>query len=142
MDIPTEPIGSIPRPRTLVSAIEQSGNFEHPCLEPVYEAAVRDTAFAKIRARDALERKTEELALSLSMMKPTLDSPTDGILVTDANFRITGYNEKFLQMWQLPAGTLQSLDDRRRRSPGPSRRRTGAVLCGLAHRLVPTRPVY
>lgn len=60
------------------------------------------------------------------MMKPTLDSPTDGILVTDANFRITGYNEKFVQMWQLPAGTLQSLDHRGARrdhpggAPGPS----------------------
>ena len=43
MDIPTEPIGSIPRPRVLVSAIEQAGNFEDPSLDPVYEAAVRDT---------------------------------------------------------------------------------------------------
>ena len=43
MDIPTEPIGSIPRPRALVSAIEQAGNFEDPSLDPLYEAAVRDT---------------------------------------------------------------------------------------------------
>ena len=65
-----------------------------------------------LSARDALERKTEELALSLSMMKATLDSTTDGILVTDARFNITGYNEKFVQMWQLPSDALQSLDHR------------------------------
>ncbi len=65
-----------------------------------------------LRARDALERKTEELALSLSMMKATLDSTNDGILVTDALFNITGYNEKFVQMWQLQADTLQSFDHR------------------------------
>ena len=61
-------------------------------------------------ARDALERKTEELALSLSMLKATLDSTTDGIMVTDAHFNITGHNQKFLQMWQLTDGALQSLD--------------------------------
>ena len=65
-----------------------------------------------LRARDALERKTEELALSLSMLKATLDSTTDGILVTDAHFRITSYNQKFVQMWQLPPGALESLDHR------------------------------
>ena len=43
MDIPTEPIGSLPRPRALVSAIEQAGNFDDPSLGPMYEAAVRDT---------------------------------------------------------------------------------------------------
>jgi signal transduction histidine kinase/PAS domain-containing protein/ActR/RegA family two-component response regulator len=61
-------------------------------------------------ARDALERKTEELALSLAMMKATLDSATDGILVTDARRRVTGYNEKFVEMWRLPSGALESRD--------------------------------
>ena len=34
-----------------------------------------------IQAKEALERKTEELALSLSMMQATLDSTTDAIVV-------------------------------------------------------------
>ncbi len=66
-----------------------------------------------LEARDALERKTAELALSLSMMKATLDSATDGILVTDERYRITGYNEKFVQMWQLPRSALEAVDHRR-----------------------------
>ena len=37
-----------------------------------------------IQAKEALERKTEELAHSLAMMRATLESTTDGILVTDA----------------------------------------------------------
>jgi|SRR5450755_2154221 len=44
MSIPTEPIGSIPRPRELLAAIDAAGgNATDPALEPLYEAAVRDT---------------------------------------------------------------------------------------------------
>jgi 5-methyltetrahydropteroyltriglutamate--homocysteine methyltransferase len=42
MNIPTEPIGSIPRPVELLEAITLYGN-SHPCLESLYDKAVRDT---------------------------------------------------------------------------------------------------
>jgi 5-methyltetrahydropteroyltriglutamate--homocysteine methyltransferase len=42
MMIPTEPIGSIPRPRALVEAAAQKGG-DDPGLEPLYLAAIRDT---------------------------------------------------------------------------------------------------
>ncbi|MDP9036099.1 MAG: 5-methyltetrahydropteroyltriglutamate--homocysteine methyltransferase [Myxococcota bacterium] len=42
MIIPTEPIGSIPRPRPLLDAIERLG-AENPELSPLYEDAIRDT---------------------------------------------------------------------------------------------------
>ena len=41
--IPTEPIGSIPRPPRLIRAIEQAGSDEDPALDPLYDAAIRDT---------------------------------------------------------------------------------------------------
>ena len=40
--IPTEPIGSIPRPVDLVASVAQ-GDSEDPDLAPLYEAAIRDT---------------------------------------------------------------------------------------------------
>jgi 5-methyltetrahydropteroyltriglutamate--homocysteine methyltransferase len=40
--IPTEPIGSIPRPPELIEGVERKG-AEDPSLEPLYEEAVRDT---------------------------------------------------------------------------------------------------
>ena len=58
-----------------------------------------------VQARDALERKTSELAVSLSAMKATLDSVSDAILVIDAGLRITAMNERAVQMWQRP-GTV------------------------------------
>ena len=42
MTIPTEPIGSIPRPLKLLDAINRHGS-SHPSLEPLYDEAVRDT---------------------------------------------------------------------------------------------------
>jgi 5-methyltetrahydropteroyltriglutamate--homocysteine methyltransferase len=42
MEIPTEPIGSIPRPLPLLEAIEARGATD-PALDPLYDAAVRDT---------------------------------------------------------------------------------------------------
>jgi methionine synthase II (cobalamin-independent) len=42
MTIPTEPIGSIPRPFKLLDAINRLGS-SHPSLEPLYDEAIRDT---------------------------------------------------------------------------------------------------
>jgi 5-methyltetrahydropteroyltriglutamate--homocysteine methyltransferase len=43
MKIPTEPIGSIPRPPALIAAIEEAGDFTDPALDPLYEEAIQDT---------------------------------------------------------------------------------------------------
>ena len=40
--LPTEPIGSIPRPPALIEAIAEWGS-DDPRLEPLYDAAIRDT---------------------------------------------------------------------------------------------------
>src|ERR1700730_2823415 len=43
MKIPTEPIGSIPRPVEMIEAIAETGDFADPKLDPLYEEAIRDT---------------------------------------------------------------------------------------------------
>ena len=40
--IPTEPIGSLPRPPELIEAVER-GDSDDPRLDPLYDAAIRDT---------------------------------------------------------------------------------------------------
>jgi 5-methyltetrahydropteroyltriglutamate--homocysteine methyltransferase len=42
MTIPTEPIGSIPRPLELIEAVARKGS-DDPSLDPLYEEAIRDT---------------------------------------------------------------------------------------------------
>lgn len=46
LHIPTEPIGSIPRPRSLIEEIRRAGDGSSPALEPFYERALRDTLHA------------------------------------------------------------------------------------------------
>lgn len=57
-------------------------------------------------SREMLEHRvverTRELANSLSLTRATLESTTDGILVADGNGRITGFNENFLKIWNMP----------------------------------------
>jgi PAS domain S-box-containing protein len=50
----------------------------------------------------ARKRGEEELEQSLSVLRATLESSTDGILVVDQNRRIVNYNRKFVEMWKIP----------------------------------------
>lgn len=65
-----------------------------------------------IRAKEALERKTAELAQSLSMMRATLECTTDGILVIGEDGTVTGFNEKYVEMWRVPREMMHSRDHR------------------------------
>jgi PAS domain S-box-containing protein len=66
-----------------------------------------------VRAKEALEARTEELARSLSMMHATLESTTDGIVATDESGRITCFNEKLVEMWGTPRGVVEAGEHRR-----------------------------
>jgi signal transduction histidine kinase/ActR/RegA family two-component response regulator len=65
-----------------------------------------------VRAKEALELKTAELARSLAMVRATLESTTDGILVTDGTGQVTGSNQKYLEMWRLPRDIMDSNEHR------------------------------
>src|SRR5207248_5798318 len=69
-----------------------------------------NSASELIRAKEALERKTAELALSLSMMQATLDSTTDAIVVTDINGRVRDFNEKYAEMMGVTRAELDKAD--------------------------------
>ena len=43
MTIPTEPIGSIPRPLQLIEAVAGFGDNSDPRLDSLYDQAIRDT---------------------------------------------------------------------------------------------------
>ena len=63
-----------------------------------------------LRTTEALERKTAELALSLSMMQATLDSTTDAIVVTDLNGNVRNFNEKYCEMMGVTREQLKKAD--------------------------------
>jgi len=72
----------------------------------IHAARIRDEQELR-DAKRALEAKTEELARSLAMVRATLESTTDGILVTDAEAKITGFNQRFVEMFDFPPAILE-----------------------------------
>ena len=61
-----------------------------------------------VQAKEALELKTAELAQSLAMMRATLESTTNGILVTDDGGRVISFNEHYVEMWRLPRELVET----------------------------------
>jgi PAS domain S-box-containing protein len=47
----------------------------------------------------------------VSLLKATLDSTEDGILVVDRKGKVTTYNKRFLQLWRIPEQLAQEGDD-------------------------------
>src|SRR4249920_3274180 len=54
-----------------------------------------------------------ELERSLSLLRATLESTTDGILVVDRQGKILSCNQQFAAMWNIPSAVLDARDDDR-----------------------------
>ncbi|WP_235216680.1 PAS domain-containing sensor histidine kinase [Archangium violaceum] len=50
----------------------------------------------------------EKLEQTASVLRATFDSIADGVVVVDRNMRITAFNKRFQQLWQLPDEVLEA----------------------------------
>lgn len=66
-------------------------------------------------SRDITERKNaaRELESSYLLLKATIDSTMDGLLVVDDSGKILVHNRKFAEMWSIPEDILAARDDER-----------------------------
>lgn len=64
-------------------------------------------------SREIKDRKQfeNELEKSLSLLRATLESTGDGILVVNNDGKILDINKKFLDMWDIPQSVIESHDD-------------------------------
>jgi diguanylate cyclase (GGDEF)-like protein/PAS domain S-box-containing protein len=62
----------------------------------------------QLRSRRLLDN---QLKRSLSLLEATLESTADGILVVNSTGKIEGYNQKFCEMWHIPARVMRKDND-------------------------------
>jgi signal transduction histidine kinase len=60
-----------------------------------------------------MRKAVRQSATSLSLLRATLESTADGILVVDNSGAVAGYNQKFLDLWGIPADVVATADDGR-----------------------------
>jgi PAS domain S-box-containing protein len=94
-----------------------SGKSEEEIKTPQASALETENAIFQIRLRaeqevrranEILEQRTRELSRALVVMRATLESTTDAILVTDETVKVTDFNEKYLALWKLPKELMES----------------------------------
>lgn len=94
---------------SLVSALDL--RFENAALvESLTQAKERAEAVnAELLAEiDERKRVEDELERSLSLLEATLEATADGILVLDCEGRIVSCNQRFLDMWRVPQGLVET----------------------------------
>ena len=64
-------------------------------------------------ARDITDRKQaeDEIKRSVSLLHSSLESTADGILVVNREGKMVKFNQKFVDMWKIPAAIVKSGDD-------------------------------
>jgi diguanylate cyclase (GGDEF)-like protein/PAS domain S-box-containing protein/putative nucleotidyltransferase with HDIG domain len=57
------------------------------------------------------KKKSEEILQSFSLLKSTLDSSADGVLVVDLNGKIVSSNRRFSELWRIPEKLASTKND-------------------------------
>ena len=77
-------------------------------------SAIENARLYKKAQREIEERKTTEdkLLQNDTLLRATLESTADGILVVDKEGKVSHLNERFAKMWKIPNELLKAKDDK------------------------------
>jgi len=83
--------------------------WEMAHLFPILDSTGTITHLAGVKENITNRKRAEEaLTSSLSLLNATLESTVDGILVVDLNGHVVRWNQKFVDLWQVPEEVLNS----------------------------------
>ena len=100
-----------------LEAVNQAYNqadSERKMLERSLELTSDDLIIRNQKLKDDIEKRIKvesELAESLSLQQATFNATADGILVVDTDGNIIQFNNRFIEMWQIPKNIIDSKDD-------------------------------
>jgi PAS domain S-box-containing protein len=85
---------------------------EITCADRIFAitfAPIAKGGYVNVYALDITERRRaeSELAHSHSMLQAALESTADGLLITDREGHITGWNRRFQEMWGIPDSIME-----------------------------------
>jgi PAS domain S-box-containing protein len=109
MDVPVRLHGKV----VGIICHEHVGSVRHwTAVEQEFATSLADLASLALEAdeRMKIEKESEK---NLSLLRATLESTADGILVVDRAGKMVSYNRKFVEMWGIPADILSTGDDDR-----------------------------
>jgi PAS domain S-box-containing protein len=94
------------------AAIRKDGSiFPVEAAGRLYEHEGRIIRVGSIRDITERKRTEETLDSSLSLLRATLESTADAILVVNRQGKVESYNKRFLELWHIPQAIADSGDD-------------------------------
>jgi PAS domain S-box-containing protein len=103
--------------KTMISVIAQGLDItERKKMERENRQKAADMAALNTALKEEIthRRQAESTAKkAVSQLNAAIESTADGIYVISLAGKITGYNQNFSSMWNIPEGLLQSLDNRK-----------------------------
>ncbi|MDD1688006.1 MAG: PAS domain S-box protein [Methanoregula sp.] len=98
--------------KTIVSTIAQGQDItERKKREAEDRQRAAEYAEMNVSLEEVIRQRNisdTTLKKTLSLLNASLESTADGILVNDQQGRITGYNQNFMNMWNIPRDLLES----------------------------------
>ena len=98
--------------KTIISIIAQGQDItDRKKIESEYRLRASEYAKMNVALEEEIRQRKESdatLKKTLSLLNASLESTADGIFVVDQLGRITGYNQNFMSMWDIPSALLES----------------------------------
>jgi two-component system, NtrC family, sensor kinase len=98
--------------RAVKKSNDELGTLIDAFNEMLHQIQERDSALqsSHVELENRVNERTREVVNSLSLIRATLESTTDGILVTNGNGVVTSFDEKFVKMWGISRGLTEPND--------------------------------